>query len=125
MIRTESQVFISVLYMAVLAQKWQSWVAATLPSAKPKVFPIWPCREKVCQLVCTKLNSFHQNSCPPGSRECDFILKQGLCRHNQVKRILYQGICNMADSLLRTGKSGHRDTDTQQRTSCEDEAEIQ
>ena len=50
----------------------------------------------------------------PGTCECDFIWKWGLCRCNQVKMQLYWikvGLNPMTGVLRRRGNFGHRDTE--------------
>lgn len=54
-------------------------------------------------------------SCPPGARECDLVLNEGLCRFYQVKRRSYWvrgGLTfNTIGVLIRRGKFGHRHTE--------------
>ena len=65
------------------------------------------------------IGMFPENSHLPGTSECDFIWKQGLCWCNQVKMRSYciRRPCSKMGILIRRGISGHRDTG---KKPCED-----
>lgn len=76
---------------------------------KPKVTQM----ERVMSEPCTGLNSAPQNSCLPGTCECDIVWKLG----NQVKMMSFRmdPKSNMLDVLTRRWKFRHRDTNTGRR----------